>query len=199
MDDRERTIATYDHSAFELSEYFATREGHGEDIRRIFEQLDQNPRVLEIGCGSGREAAMLLELTSHYQGFDISQGMIEEARKRLPNADFEVADLATYQYPKDLDVVFSFASILHSDRDEASQLFRDVHEALKEDGYFHIATKISDGYERVIKDDQFGYRVFYHYSPELLKELASGRFIVDYQRFDRFGDTDWVSITFKKV
>ena len=32
-----------------------------------------------------------------------------------------------------------------------------------------------------------------------LKEMAAGRYAVDYEREDQFGDTDWIAITFRKT
>src|SRR5437588_5852090 len=44
----------------------------------------QGPRVLDVGCGSGRIGEFALEAgASHYVGVDFSEPMIELARQRL--------------------------------------------------------------------------------------------------------------------
>jgi SAM-dependent methyltransferase len=44
----------------------------------------QDPRVLDVGCGSGRIGEFILTAgTSHYVGVDFSEPMIELARERL--------------------------------------------------------------------------------------------------------------------
>ncbi|HTX32979.1 MAG TPA: class I SAM-dependent methyltransferase [Solirubrobacteraceae bacterium] len=44
----------------------------------------QDPRVLDVGCGSGRIGEFVLEAgTAHYVGVDFSEPMIELARARL--------------------------------------------------------------------------------------------------------------------
>lgn len=50
--------------------------------------------VLEVGCGSGVLAEMLLGAGVQYQGFDISAAAIEKARGRNPKGDFFVASAA---------------------------------------------------------------------------------------------------------
>jgi SAM-dependent methyltransferase len=50
-------------------------------------------RVLEIGCGSGQLAALLLEHgVREYHGFDFSANAIELARSAAPEGNFWVAD-----------------------------------------------------------------------------------------------------------
>src|ERR1700733_9885948 len=45
-----------------------------------------NPRVLDVGCGSGRIGEFVLEAgASHYVGVDFSEPMIDLARARLNN------------------------------------------------------------------------------------------------------------------
>lgn len=48
--------------------------------------------VLEVGCGSGVLAAMLIAAGVHYSGFDISPVGIEKARQRNPRGQFMVGD-----------------------------------------------------------------------------------------------------------
>ena len=48
--------------------------------------------VIEVGCGSGVLAEMLLAAGVQHHGFDISPAAIEKARRRNPTGDFFVAD-----------------------------------------------------------------------------------------------------------
>jgi 2-polyprenyl-3-methyl-5-hydroxy-6-metoxy-1,4-benzoquinol methylase len=61
--------------------------------------------VLEVGCGSGVLAEMLIASGMRYEGFDISPVAIEKARKRNPEGRFFVGDAtdpAAYRAPYDL-------------------------------------------------------------------------------------------------
>ena len=71
--------------------------------------------VLEVGCGSGYGAELLLaDGPASYAGFDFMPEQIELARKRLPQVDFSVGDAtdmrAIGDSSKDLLVVFG---VLH--------------------------------------------------------------------------------------
>ncbi len=63
------------------------------------------PRVvLEVGCGSGVLAGMLIEAGVSYTGFDFSSTAVEKAKARRPEGDFFVGDAtdpAVYERPYD--------------------------------------------------------------------------------------------------
>jgi len=51
--------------------------------------------VLEIGCGTGKNTALLAQIGGRVRALDFSAGMIEKARAKLSpdNVDFELADI----------------------------------------------------------------------------------------------------------
>jgi ubiquinone/menaquinone biosynthesis C-methylase UbiE len=76
-----------------------------------------NPRVLEVGCGSGYYSdvfATLLPGSVRYTGIDYSEVMISRARAQYPSTAFEVADATRLPYPdRAFDVVFNGVSLMH--------------------------------------------------------------------------------------
>ncbi len=51
--------------------------------------------VLELGCGTGKNTALLAQLAAHVHALDFSEGMISQAQAKLSGANvtFSVADL----------------------------------------------------------------------------------------------------------
>lgn len=51
--------------------------------------------ILEFGCGTGKNTALLAQLGDHVQALDFSEGMLAQARAKIsaPNVTFRVADL----------------------------------------------------------------------------------------------------------
>ncbi|GAA3988857.1 class I SAM-dependent methyltransferase [Allokutzneria multivorans] len=92
-------------------------------------------RVLDAGCGAGPLFAALRERGANVSGFDVSAGMLEQARRRLgDDADLKVADLADpLPYADDSfdDVVASL--VLHYLEDWAPVL-AEVRRVLKPGG-----------------------------------------------------------------
>lgn len=195
------TVKTYDDSARAFNEYFKGIGSRVEDIDRAFKLADvsDNPISLEIGCGDGRDAKEIIKRSKNYKGFDISKGLIAIAREALPDVDFEVADMLTYQYPARLDIVFAFASLLHLDKQEVKQVFDNVAKSFNKGGVIYISLKYALHYSHKFKKDQFGERMFYFYNPEIIKDLAGEAFESVYENRQFIGSTEWFEIALKKL
>jgi len=76
-----------------------------------------NPRLLEVGCGSGYYSevfATLLPGGVRYTGIDYSDAMIARARAHYPSTAFEVADATKLPYAdRAFDIVFNGVSLMH--------------------------------------------------------------------------------------
>jgi ubiquinone/menaquinone biosynthesis C-methylase UbiE len=79
--------------------------------RQGFRPLD-DARVLEIGCGSGWVLGEFIRFgvrPPNAVGVDINEERIAEARRRLPQVDFHVANAATMPFPdRTFDLVLAF-------------------------------------------------------------------------------------------
>lgn len=193
------TIDTYDRSAKGLAEYFKGIGPRIEDIERglTLAKASTDARVVEIGCGDGRDAAEIVTRVSWYEGFDPSEGLLAIARERLPETSFVQADALSYEYPENADVVFSFASLLHSPKEDLELVFPKVAQALRSGGIFYISLKERADYVAEDKVDEYGTRTFYFYTPQLLRELAGDLELV-YEDRQKIGNTDWFTVAFKK-
>jgi SAM-dependent methyltransferase len=76
-----------------------------------------NPRLLEVGCGSGYYSdvfATLLPGSVRYTGIDYSDAMIARARAHYPSAALEVGDATRLPYADGaFDIVFNGVSLMH--------------------------------------------------------------------------------------
>ena len=69
-------------------------------------------RILDAGCGTGRLTAEIAAGGATVLGIDSSREMIEQARRKYPHLQFEVADLTAFRSAEPFDAVFSNA-VLH--------------------------------------------------------------------------------------
>jgi SAM-dependent methyltransferase len=96
-------------------------------------------RILDAGCGSGPLLAELRERGAEVSGFDLSPGMLDLARRRVPEADLRVADLAAplpYADAEFDDVIISL--VLHHLEDWAPPL-AELRRILKPGGRLLIS------------------------------------------------------------
>lgn len=194
------TIETYDRSARALAEYFKGIGARVDDIERALELAGAagNIRVLEIGCGDGRDAKEIVKRVGWYRGIDPSTGLIELAKNELPEVEFVLADAQSYEYPENLDVIFAFASLLHVSKESLPLIFQKAMVALKSGGVFYVSLKERDEYIEEIKKDDYGERIFYFYTPDLIVKLAGNGFETVHVEHQLIGNTKWFTIALKK-
>lgn len=123
--------------------------------------------------------------------------MIEIARKNLPNGIFEVADIEIYNLPKNIDLIFSFASLLHSEADKVKNIIDDAYNSLHEGGVFYISLKYGNG--MVTKTDRLGTRTYYLYSPDDIEIMAGNKYKILWSDTQEMLDQEWFTIALKKV
>ena len=117
----------------------------GEVVDRF--SVSQSAKILEIGCGEGRDAIGLLEAGFDVLATDVSPAAIEYAGKRFPayGARFRILDCLKERLNEKFDFLYAVA-VVHmlvpqSDRDG---FYCFIREHLKEDGLALIGT-MGDG------------------------------------------------------
>ncbi len=198
MDKKTQTINTYNTSAASLAKKFDELGARVNDITEAFDLVKKdNPNVLEIGCGNGRDAGDIIKRTNNYLGIDISEKLIELAGEKVPQAKFEVVDIEEYALPKDLDIIFAFASLIHVPKDRLQKILDEAFENLTDGGVIRLSMKHADSYTEVTKQDEFGTRTYYHYSQKDIEELAHKFTIIKNVLNDLRGQT-WIEATLQK-
>lgn len=144
--DAESSLRTVAHKFNEEEEvlYYSQRafDGLDEQEQHLVERyMRRRGRVLNIGCGAGREAFALAELGFEVVGIDVAPRMIEAARRlalsRLQNIHFEVKSATHLDYPLHLfDYVFISEGVysLIPSRDLRIDVLRNVGKLLAPDG-----------------------------------------------------------------
>lgn len=102
----------------------------------IADILDNAKNILELGCGTGRHASLLVKKGYKIHGIDISKSMIEKAKKL--SLDCEVGDVRYYRDNKMYDAVislFHIASYQNADED-IKNYFKTASIHLKKGGKF---------------------------------------------------------------
>ncbi len=115
----ERVIATYDSLADAYADRFLD-ELHRKPfdvwlLDRLAHEAIPGP-VADVGCGPGQIGAHLAEAGRDVTGFDLSPGMVAEARRRYPGRRFEVADLRALPSSPDgagWSLVVAWYSLVH--------------------------------------------------------------------------------------
>jgi SAM-dependent methyltransferase len=140
------TLAAYDKDAASFA-----REWHEQPapvdlqdiVRRFF---IEGGATADVGCGSGREVAWLNANGYPAAGFDASEGLLTEARRRYPDLKFvdaELPDLAGV-VAEMYDNVLCETVIMHLDRALIAPSVRRMFEIVKPGGIFYLSWRVTD-------------------------------------------------------
>jgi SAM-dependent methyltransferase len=102
----------------ETTEYYDTiysfidYAGSTTNLRRVIEERTQGRRLLDIACGTGKHLLEFQSAGYDVEGMDLSPGMLEEARKRIPDVSLSEADMCDFDLGRKFDVITNnFSSI----------------------------------------------------------------------------------------
>lgn len=114
------------------------------DIRdRFVRVLPEGGRILDLGCGSGRDTAAFREMGFSVEPVDGSEGMAAEAEKNT-GAPVRVLMFDELDYEDEFDGVWACSSLLHVSSTELPHVFGLVKRSLKENGVFYMSFKEGD-------------------------------------------------------
>lgn len=198
MDTYQQTIKSYQEHAAALAAKFDSNPLRTAHIEETFQLLKKpNPLVIEIGCGTGKDAQIILQHTDNYFGFDVSQGLLNVARVKCPSATFLVADVNSFVFPNNVDIVFAFASLIHLNKEQLSSLFKKLLPAMNPSGIVRLSMKYDKKYRMTTDQDECGTRTVYYYSDKELLALAQG-FKAVKKEISHFHNQDWLELTLQK-
>lgn len=150
-----------------------------EILNRFSRLLPANARILDAGCGPGRDAGLFTDKGFRVVGIDLAEKMIEFAKRLAPKAEFRVMDLRHLAFgDSSFDAVWFNASLLNIKKEEAPQTLVEMHRVLKPNGLMFVGVKQGRG-EGLREDRRYGrvekYYAFYT-RDELRQKLEDAGF-----------------------
>lgn len=163
-----RAQESYDRVAAEYARRIAGELEHKPLDRELLERFAREVRanlehlVCDLGCGPGHVARFLHDLDVPVVGIDLSDGMVDEARRLNPDIPFRQGDMRALDVPDgSFTGIVAFYSILHVPREEVTAALREMRRVLLPGGLllltFHIGHEVrhSDEFFEVPVDLDF--------------------------------------------
>lgn len=99
--------------------------------------------ILDVGCGSGRDALYFSNHGYIVDAFDYSNELVKKAREKtgLPirvHSFYEISDIDKY------DGIWACASLLHCERNKILMVMQSLVNALKSEGIGYVSFKYGD-------------------------------------------------------
>ena len=143
-------VAAYDALAATYAEHLVDElDGKPFDrwlLERLADLAAGGP-VADAGCGPGHVAFHLAAAGADVRGFDLSPGMVDEARRRFPELPFEVADLTALPAPDGAtgwSAIAAWYSLVHLAGSELRPAVALLARALAPGGWLAVAVHVGD-------------------------------------------------------
>lgn len=171
-------------------------------LNHFISLLSKNAKILDAGCGCGRDTHYLTEEGFDVIGIDLSEPLLEEAKIRTNLDKFKKMDFLNLEFPEEsFDGIWCMAGISSIPKDKIPDAIKQFHKVLKKQGILYIDIREGHGQE-IVKKQKYENAPFLHCHltkqelENLVKEL--GFHIISSEVSDNQGKR-WVEIFAKKI
>lgn len=139
--------------------------------------LPRKAYVLDAGCAGGVNTSYLMNKGLNVVGVDISQPLLEIARKTYPNIQFNEGNFLNLSFNDNIfDGIYAYGAILHFDNiEDVRKTLSEFNRVLKTNGILFLAVKeIKNRKKFGVKKDKLSNhnRYFQYFSQQEIKDLT---------------------------
>ncbi|MHA2429725.1 MAG: class I SAM-dependent methyltransferase [Promethearchaeota archaeon] len=142
------------------------------ELDKFVDFLPKNGHVLDVGCGAGIPTGKyLVSRGLKVTGIDISDTMLEMARKNVPEAEFINKDMNNLDFNKNsFDGIISVYALFHVPKNNHPNIFKQFFKILKPGGIllFNTGTSESEGVSKFFGEPMF----WSNYDPKKTLEIV---------------------------
>lgn len=139
------TRASYDTIAVDYAEMARdelARKPVERSVLSLFADVVRGP-VLDVGCGTGFATGELVRLGVEVSGLDLSPGMLEVARRRLPDVTFEVGSMLALPHADgEFGGVVSWYSTIHVPDPDLPAALAELARVLRPGGHLLLGFQV---------------------------------------------------------
>ena len=164
--------------------------------------LPEKSKILDAGCGSGKDVKFFIEEKFDVTGIDFSKAMIEEAKKRVEQGNFQTMDMSELKFDKQsFGGVWCCNSLMHIPKYNVSNVLKGFHDVLKDEGILFVTVTMGEGekiihYEKSLNLPKF----FSFYKPAEIKKLLEDAGFKILESFNEEDDEfSWINLFCKKI
>ena len=141
---------------------------------RFLKHIPAGGRILDAGCGSGRDSKAFIKQGYSVVAFDASKEMCQKASELIGQEVWQMK-FEEMSFDDEFDGVWACASLLHVYENDLPKVLNKIHQALKEQGILYVSFKYGEG------ERDRGERYFTDFTEESIKPILimSGFTIID--------------------
>lgn len=145
-----------------------------QEINEFISHLPFKAKVLDIGCGSGRDAAIFCRNGLKVIGIDFSSNMMKIAKKTAPEAQFHLMTIENMEFSsQSFDGIWANCSLLHIPKIKMSCVLNKIYSFLKINGIFSLTVKKGngEGFKKDIRYENTPIKFWAYYQETEIQDL----------------------------
>jgi ubiquinone/menaquinone biosynthesis C-methylase UbiE len=140
-----KTVNTYNKIVNRYSDLWLDDNVMHESLLRFIDLLPENPKVVDVGCGVGRDVKYLLDKGIETFGVDISREMLNKAKEVCPTGQFLLMDMNSLAFLKEnFDGVWACASAFHIPKRLIGNVLQEFNRILNKGGLIFLSVQESE-------------------------------------------------------
>ncbi|MBU1167255.1 methyltransferase domain-containing protein [Patescibacteria group bacterium] len=195
-------IETYDKTAKEYDEW-----ARGFDMSNEYRQFKEylvkdSGKILDVGCGSGRDARALFDMGYDVVGIDLSDNMLKLAKLKAPAAKFIRMDFRDLFLENDyFDGFWANATLFLVAETDLKKATQELYRVTKKGGVGFISFKEGEGEVKKEIDGLAKIQLLYSYSElrEIMKEVGFKVLMTERKEDQRRKGVFWLRYYLRKV
>lgn len=191
------TVDTYNKIVRKWTKRYWT-SSHEKAYKEFF-KVFKGRTILDVGCGPGKDVKYFTAKGYKVLGIDASEGMLKEARARVPEGSFKKANMEKLKFEENrFDAIWCIASLLHVPKDRADAVIKKFAYILCKNGILFLAVKEGRGIEMKVSNDGTK-RFFAYYAEGEIKKKVSKylKVIKIYKHMDEHSNM-WINVIARK-
>ena len=124
-----------------------------ENIDNFLKLIKKGGKILDAGCGPGADAVYIASKGFDVIGVDLSEKMLEIARRKNPKAHFKVADIRKLNFkPGAFDGIIASFSLIHIPKKDIDKTIDNFYKLLKPKGVIYVGIQEGDSQEVLLTE-----------------------------------------------
>ena len=166
-----------------------------------FISLLKGKKILDVGCGCGRDVEYFLQEGFDAIGIDLSEEMLKQARKIVPKTKLKKGDFTDLKFKKEsFDGIWSMAGLIHIPRKEMVNVLKGFNNILTKKGILYLDVNEGKGEENLKKPkyNNEPRQYVYFTEKEMHGYLKKAGFKIINSEVNKAGDNTWLEIFAEK-
>jgi ubiquinone/menaquinone biosynthesis C-methylase UbiE len=191
-------LETYNKYAEVYAEYLESKLLQYQ-LHDFVSRLHEGAKILDVGCGAGRDLSYFAEDGFNALGIDMSDSLIKICKDK--KLDVKKMDLLKMTFKAGtFDGLWCMATFSDIPKKEAGKALKEFAKVLKEKGVLYLAVKEGKGEKFVVKEKYGGASRFYalYTKAELVKLIEEAGFEIGRAVVSQDKKSKWVEIYARK-